>query len=120
MSWEIGRTHKTEIYSYLDELIGRLKEIGYSSDVKLVMQDVEEEQREVLLGYQSEKLAIVYGIISTTSEMPIRIMMNLWVCTDCHSFIKYTSQLLRREIILRDIHQFHHFKHGHFSCRDYW
>uniref|UniRef100_A0A2N9GH81 DYW domain-containing protein n=1 Tax=Fagus sylvatica TaxID=28930 RepID=A0A2N9GH81_FAGSY len=81
-SWEEAakvrsRTHKTEIYSYLDELIGRSKEIGYSSDVKLVMQDVEEEQREVLLGYHSEKLAIVYGIISTTSEMPIRIMMNL-------------------------------------------
>ena len=36
-----------EIYSYLDELIGRLKEIGYSAEVKLIMQDVEEEQGEV-------------------------------------------------------------------------
>ena len=109
-----------EIYSYLDELIGTLKGIGYSSDVKLVTQDVEEEQREVLLGYHSEKLAIVYGIISTTSEIPIRIMKNLRVCTDCHSFIKFTSQLLHREIIVRDIHRFHHFKHGQCSCGDFW
>ncbi|KAH0994492.1 hypothetical protein GBA52_018356 [Prunus armeniaca] len=111
---------RNEIYSYLDELIGRLKEIGYSLDVKMVMQDVEEEQGEVLLGYHSEKLAIAYGIMSTTSGIPIRIMKNLRVCTDCHNFIKYTSQLLDREIIVRDLHRFHHFKHGLCSCGDYW
>ena len=109
-----------KIYSYLDELIGRLKEIGYSAEVKLIMQDVEEEQGEVLLGYHSEKLAIAYGIISTAPGTPIRIMKNLRVCTDCHNFVKYTSQLLGREIILRDIRRFHHFKHGSCSCRDYW
>ncbi|KAL5769681.1 hypothetical protein ACOSP7_013835 [Xanthoceras sorbifolium] len=110
----------TEIYSYLDKLIGRLKEIGYSSDVEMVMQDVEEEQGEVLLGHHSEKLALVYGIISTPCGMPIRIMKNLRVCTDCHTFIKCTSQLLGREVIVRDIRRFHHFKHGRCSCGDYW
>ncbi|KAK7295181.1 hypothetical protein RJT34_18086 [Clitoria ternatea] len=49
-----------EIYSYLDTLIGKLKGIGYSLDVKLVMQDVEEEQGEVLLSHHSEKLAVVW------------------------------------------------------------
>jgi pentatricopeptide repeat protein len=112
--------HSTEIYSYLDELIARLKEIGYSTDAKLVMQDVEEEQGEVLLGHHSEKLAIAYGIISTASGIPIRVMKNLRVCSDCHNFIKYTSQLLVREIIVRDLHRFHHFKHGSCSCGDYW
>ncbi|KAL5834379.1 hypothetical protein ACOSQ3_013958 [Xanthoceras sorbifolium] len=110
----------TEIYSYLDKLIGRLKEIGYSSDVEMVMQDVEEEQGEVLLGHHSEKLALVYGIISTPCGTPIRIMKNLRVCTDCHTFIKRTSQLLGREVIVRDIRRFHHFKHGRCSCGDYW
>ena len=110
----------TRIYSYLDELIGRLKEIGYSTDVTPVMQDVEQEQRQVLLGYHSEKLAIAYGIISTAPGIPIRVMKNLRVCIDCHNFIKYTSELLGREIIIRDIHRFHHFKHGHCSCADYW
>lgn len=110
----------SEIYSYLEKLIGRLKEIGYSSDVKPVIQDVEEEQGEALLGFHSEKLAIAYVIISTTSGAPIRIMKNLRVCTDCHNFIKYTSLLLTREIIVRDLRRFHHFKHGHCSCGDYW
>ncbi|XVF56449.1 hypothetical protein PTKIN_Ptkin06aG0121400 [Pterospermum kingtungense] len=116
------RSHpqKDEIYSYLDKLIGRLREIGYSSDAKVVMQDVEEEQGEMLLGFHSEKLATAYGIISTASQTPIRIMKNLRVCNDCHNFMKYTSRLLDREIIVRDIRRFHHFKHGCCSCRDYW
>lgn len=109
-----------QIYAYLDKLIGRLKEIGYLYDVKLVMQDVEEEQSEVLLSWHSEKLAVAYGIISLASGIPIRIMKNLRVCTDCHNFMKLTSQLLGREIIVRDIHRFHHFNSGHCSCGDYW
>lgn len=109
-----------EIYSYLDTLIGRLKEIGYSLDVKMVMQDVEEEQGEVLISHHSEKLALVFGIINTAQGTPIRIMKNLRICTDCHNFIKYASQLLEREIIVRDTHRFHHFKHGSCSCGDYW
>ncbi|KAK7394669.1 hypothetical protein VNO78_15204 [Psophocarpus tetragonolobus] len=109
-----------EIYSYLDSLIGRLKEIGYSLDVKLVMQDVEEEQGEVLITHHSEKLAVVFGIINTANRTPIRIIKNLRICTDCHNFIKYASQLLDRKIIVRDVHRFHHFKHGSCSCGDYW
>ncbi|ESW11724.1 hypothetical protein PHAVU_008G054600 [Phaseolus vulgaris] len=109
-----------EIYSYLDTLIGRLKEIGYSLDAKLVMQDVEEEQGELLISHHSEKIAVVFGIINTTNGIPIRIIKNLRICTDCHNFIKYASQLLDREIIVRDIRRYHHFKHGSCSCEDYW
>lgn len=109
-----------EIYSYLDSLIGRLKEIGYSLDAKLVMQDVEEEQGEVLISHHGEKLALVFSIINTSPRTPIRIMKNLRICNDCHNFIKYASQLLEREIIVRDTHRFHHFKQGSCSCGDYW
>ncbi|OMO72944.1 hypothetical protein COLO4_27385 [Corchorus olitorius] len=116
------RSHprKDEIYAYLDKLIKRLREIGYSSDTKNVMQDVEEEQGEMVLAFHSEKLAAAYGIISTSSQKPIRIMKNLRICNDCHNFMKYTSQLLGREIIVRDIRRFHHFKHGYCSCGEYW
>ncbi|TYJ24289.1 hypothetical protein E1A91_A08G250800v1 [Gossypium mustelinum] len=118
------RSHpqKNEICAYLYKLIGRLREIGYSSDAKLVMQDVEKKQGEgeMLLGFHSEKLATAYGIISTASQTPIRIMKNLRIYDDCHNFMKYTSQLLDKEIIVRDIHRFHHFKHGCCSCGDYW
>ncbi|CAL5364843.1 unnamed protein product [Camellia sinensis] len=108
-----------EIYTYLDKLIKKLKEIGYSIDVDMVMQDVEDEQKELLLGFHSEKLAIAYGLLSTSCGTPIRVMKNLRVCTDCHNFIKYTSYLLKREIIVRDIHRYHHFRDGKCSCADY-
>ncbi|WRX25112.1 Pentatricopeptide repeat - like 10 [Theobroma cacao] len=88
--------------------------------IQIKNQDVEEEQGEMLLGFHSEKLATAYGIISMTSQKPIRIMKNLRVCNDCHTFMKYTSQLLDREIIVRDIRRFHHFKRGCCSCGDYW
>lgn len=111
---------EAEIYSYLDSLVSRLKEIGYCVDVEQVMQNVEEEQREIFLRCHSEKLAVVYGIISTGSSTPIRVMKNLRVCSDCHNFLKYTSLLLGREIIVRDIRRFHNFKNGLCSCGDYW
>ncbi|XAR65413.1 hypothetical protein NMG60_11009539 [Bertholletia excelsa] len=116
------RSHQriAEIYAYLERLITRLKEIGYSKDVDMVMQDVEDEQKELILNFHSEKLAIAYGLLMTSSGMPIRVMKNLRICTDCHKFIKYTSNFLKREIIVRDIHRFHHFKHGECSCGDYW
>ncbi|XWS42932.1 hypothetical protein CRYUN_Cryun16bG0056200 [Craigia yunnanensis] len=50
--------------------------------IQIKNQDVEEEQGEMLLGFHSEKLATAYGIISTTSQTPIRIMKNLRVCND--------------------------------------
>ncbi|XP_077229213.1 putative pentatricopeptide repeat-containing protein At3g23330 [Tasmannia lanceolata] len=109
-----------EIYSYLEILIGRLKAIGYSTETNLVMHDVEEEQKEVLLSFHSEKLAIAYGLMSSPCGSPIRVMKNLRVCTDCHTAIKYMSQITDREIVLRDAHRFHHFKHGQCSCKDYW
>lgn len=105
------RSHpqKKEICAYLYKLIGSLRDIGYSSDAKVVMQDVEKKQGEMILGFHSEKLAAAYGIISTASQTPIRIMKNLRICNDCHNFMKYTSQLLDKVIIVRDIHRFHHF-----------
>nr|DAD25404.1 TPA_asm: hypothetical protein HUJ06_026868 [Nelumbo nucifera] len=109
-----------EIYCYLDKLIGRLKEIGYSTDTKPVMHDVEEEQKEVLLAFHSEKLAIAYGIMNTSCRATIRVMKNLRVCTDCHTFIKYTSLAMDKELVVRDAHRYHHFKHGQCSCGDYW
>ncbi|XP_042483508.1 pentatricopeptide repeat-containing protein At2g03880, mitochondrial-like [Macadamia integrifolia] len=110
----------TEIDSYLERLISRLKEIGYSVHTDLVMHDVEEEQREILLGFHSEKLAVTYALMNTPSGSLIRVMKNLRVCADCHAFIKYTSQVMGRVIVVRDPYRFHHFKDGNCSCGDYW
>jgi len=109
-----------EIYLKLDALSGEMKEAGYVSDTRFVLQDVEEEQKEHILGYHSEKLAIAFGLMNTYPGTPIRVVKNLRVCGDCHCAIKFISRIAAREIVVRDANRFHHFRNGQCSCGDYW
>ncbi|XP_028797548.1 pentatricopeptide repeat-containing protein At4g35130, chloroplastic isoform X2 [Neltuma alba] len=68
----------------------------------------------------SVKLAICYGLISTTIGNPILVRKNTRLCEDCHIFVKKISKNTKREIIVGDSKVFHHFKDGHCSCGDYW
>lgn len=116
------RSHpcSTEIYGKLDELIEKIKEIGYVPDITFASQCTENERREESLYYHTEKLAFAFGILYTIPGVPIRIMKNLRVCGDCHNAMKYFSLITGRKIALRDNHRFHHFKRGMCSCGDYW
>ncbi|XP_022857433.1 pentatricopeptide repeat-containing protein At1g11290, chloroplastic [Olea europaea var. sylvestris] len=107
------------IYSYLEKLIDRIKAAGYTPDANSI-HDVEGDVQERLLNTHSEKLAIVFGLINTSPGTTIHIRKNLRVCGDCHDATKYISLVTKREIIVRDMHRFHHFKNGACSCRDYW
>ncbi|KAG9453899.1 hypothetical protein H6P81_006803 [Aristolochia fimbriata] len=109
-----------EINRYLEELMGDMKRRGYVPDMASVLHDMEEEEKEHTLVHHSEKLAIAFGLMSTPSCAPIRIMKNLRVCNDCHVAIKFISKISLREIIVRDASRFHHFKDGECSCGDYW
>eukprot|EP01018_Ginkgo_biloba_P031908 Gb_25357 [translate_table: standard] len=108
------------IYAELERLSGQMKEAGYVSDTRFALNDVEEEQKENILCHHSEKLAIAFGLISTSPGTPIRIIKNLRVCGDCHSAIKFISKIYMRDIVVRDANRFHHFKDGRCSCGDYW
>ncbi|XXG51068.1 hypothetical protein AAC387_Pa02g4926 [Persea americana] len=108
------------IYQMLEELMKQLRSVGYAPKTNLVLHDVDMEEKEVMLGTHSEKLAIAFGLISLSSESPIRVMKNLRICSDCHTFSKYVSQITQREIIVRDKNRFHHFKAGFCSCKDFW
>jgi hypothetical protein len=81
---------------------------------------VEDEDKEGLLSYHSERLAIAFALIASPSGLAIRIIKNLRVCGDCHAFTKLISVAYRRDIIVRDRNRFHHFKDGSCSCLDYW
>ncbi|XP_057949793.1 pentatricopeptide repeat-containing protein At2g33760 [Malania oleifera] len=109
-----------EIYSYLDELMQRSREAGYVPAPEWVMHELEEEEREYALRYHSEKLAVAFGLLRTSTGTIIRIVKNLRICEDCHLAIKFISVVADREIIVRDKHRFHHFKDGSCSCMDYW
>ncbi|KAL2506995.1 Pentatricopeptide repeat-containing protein [Forsythia ovata] len=108
------------IYMKLEELNTPLRDAGYQPDTNYVLHDIEEEHKEAILSQHSERLAIAFGLISTSPGAPIQIMKNLRVCGDCHTVIKLISKIEGREIVVRDSNRFHHFREGLCSCGDYW
>ncbi|XP_043697814.1 pentatricopeptide repeat-containing protein At2g22070 [Telopea speciosissima] len=111
---------KDAIYQAIAKLWEEIKKMGFIPDTEAVLHDLEEELKEQILSHHSEKLALAFGLISTPEKTTLRIMKNLRVCSDCHLAFKFISKLVGREIILRDVTRFHHFKDGSCSCQDYW
>lgn len=109
-----------KLHGYLETLWEKMRKEGYVPDTSCVLHDVEEDEKEVLLCGHSEKLAIAFGILNTSPGTVIRVAKNLRVCNDCHQATKFISKIVDREIILRDVRRFHHFKNGTCSCGDYW
>ncbi|WMV44465.1 hypothetical protein MTR67_037850 [Solanum verrucosum] len=108
------------IYVKLGELSKELREEGYVPKTEYVLFDIEEEEKEHFVGCHSEKLALAFGLLSTKPSDVIRIIKNLRICGDCHTFFKLVSEITEREIILRDNNRFHCFLNGSCSCGDYW
>ncbi|VVB18142.1 unnamed protein product [Arabis nemorensis] len=111
--------NSAQILETLEELIKKAKDLGYVEDKSCVFQDMEETAKERSLHLHSEKLAIAFAVWSNVSGS-IRILKNLRVCVDCHSWIKIVSRVIKREIICRDAKRYHHFRDGSCSCGDYW
>ncbi|CAH1448491.1 unnamed protein product [Lactuca virosa] len=109
-----------EIFKKLGELMDLIREEGYVPVLENDLHNVTTSEKEVLLLYHSEKLAVAFGLIATPPRAPIRVKKNLRVCIDCHTFLKFVSKVVTREIIVRDINRFHHFRDGNCSCGDYW
>ncbi|XP_002971845.2 uncharacterized protein LOC9640691 [Selaginella moellendorffii] len=109
-----------EIVLELKRLLALIKEAGYAADKSATLHNAEEEEKEGLLYYHSEKLAIVMGLLHSPRGEPVQVVKNLRVCSDCHAAAKFISKVVDRQIVLRDTKQFHHFEHGRCSCGDYW
>lgn len=108
------------IYSFLDRLGQKTKQLGYRPDTKFALHDVESDQKEHSLSTHSEKLAVAFALMKLPLGAPVRVFKNLRICGDCHSAFKYISIAVGREIVVRDAKRFHHFSHGECSCGDYW
>ncbi|KAI4303581.1 hypothetical protein MLD38_039190 [Melastoma candidum] len=117
---DLSHPQSVHLYQYLSKLASRMKTQGYVPDTSCVLHDVSEDEKESLLRGHSEKLALAFGILNTTPGTTIRVAKNLRVCNDCHLVAKYISQIEGRDIILRDVRRFHHFREGKCSCGDYW
>ncbi|KAL6143485.1 hypothetical protein ACLB2K_054180 [Fragaria x ananassa] len=107
-----------EIYETVDDLMVKIRRRGYIRDEKHLLPDVDEHER--ISAYHSEKLAIAYGLISTSDGTPLQIVQGHRICPDCHSAIKLIAKVTEREIVVRDASRFHHFKNGSCSCGNYW
>ncbi|XP_065851113.1 pentatricopeptide repeat-containing protein At2g15690, mitochondrial-like [Euphorbia lathyris] len=118
--YRCAEPYRSEGNGNLRGLNGQLKEAGYVPDTRYVLHDIDEEAKEQALMYHSERLAIAYGLISTPARQTLRIMKNLRICGDCHNAIKIMSNIVGRELIVRDNKRFHHFKDGKCTCGDYW
>ncbi|KAK7270458.1 hypothetical protein RIF29_23613 [Crotalaria pallida] len=94
-----------EIKEKLEFLITEFKNQGYAY----------QENQDKL--YHSEQLAVAFGLLSVPTMAPIRINKNSLICSDCHNFIMLVTQVVGREIVVRDGKRFHFFKDGQCSCR---
>lgn len=120
LAGDLSHPQSEQLHEYLETLSERMKKEGYVPDTSCVLHNVDEDEKETLLCGHSEKLAMAFGLLNTRPGTTIRIAKNLRVCNDCHLAAKYISKMLDREIILRDVRRFHHFKNGSCSCGDYW
>lgn len=109
-----------DIYLKLEELGQQLTSAGYIPDTGNVLHNITEREKKEHLQYHSERLALAFCLINTNPLKTVRIFKNLCICGDCHEVMKLLSNITKREIIIRDIKQFHHFKSGTCSCQDFW
>lgn len=109
-----------QVHALLLKLSTEMKQKGYVPDTRIVLYDLDEEEKERILLGHSEKLAVAFGLINNSKGEAIRISKNLRLCEDCHSFTKLISKYTNTEILVRDINRFHHFTNGECSCGDYW
>ncbi|KAL9238329.1 hypothetical protein vseg_012764 [Gypsophila vaccaria] len=117
---DVSHPRINDIIGELNRLILRLRGSGYVPNTDFILQDLETEQKEDSLQYHSEKLAIVFGLMSLPKESVIRVQKNLRICGDCHLFAKLVAKLENRVIVIRDQVRYHHFQNGVCSCGDYW
>lgn len=108
------------IRAMLEWLNLRSKRAGYAPNHDMVLLNVEEDEKSRLLWLHSERIALAYALLRTPPGSSIRIIKNLRICADCHVALKLVSELVHREIVVRDINRFHHFHDGICSCNDYW
>lgn len=113
------QTDCNEIYEMIHQMEWQLKFDGYVSDTSQVLLDVDEEEKRERLKGHSQKLAIAFALIHTSNGPPIRIIRNLKMCNNCHTYTKYISLIYEREITVRDRTRFHYFRKGTCSCKDY-
>ena len=109
-----------KIEGMLKVLILKILKAGYVMNTNILLQDVSDDMKKVILYHHIEKMAIVFGLMRTNPGIVIRITKNLSICDDCHSACKFISKVFQRVLLIKDANCFHVFQDEVFSYRDYW
>ncbi|KAI5406418.1 pentatricopeptide repeat-containing protein At4g14050, mitochondrial [Lathyrus oleraceus] len=117
---EASQPMKDEILGLMRKLDEEMRKRGYVPDTSSVLHDMDQQEKERQLFWHSERLALAYGLLKAVPGTTIRIVKNLRVCGDCHTVLKLISTITSREIYVRDLKRYHHFKDGNCSCNDFW
>ncbi|XP_016456227.2 putative pentatricopeptide repeat-containing protein At5g52630 [Nicotiana tabacum] len=107
------------IDNFLRDLDDKASTMGFELQTTLELRTEEDDEAAFPRGRHGEKLAVAFGLLSTPSAAPIRVIKSISMCRDCHSFMKFISQLTSRKILIRDSKRLHKFVNGHCSCGDF-
>ncbi|XP_031504616.1 pentatricopeptide repeat-containing protein At2g22070-like [Nymphaea colorata] len=109
-----------EILETWDKLAAQMEENGYFP-CDICPEELDIGSLDPFSCYHTERLALCYGIItSPNSRSPIHVVKNLRMCIDCHTSTKFISQVIGRDILVKDGCFYHHFSGGNCSCNDKW
>ncbi|XP_006653119.3 pentatricopeptide repeat-containing protein At3g57430, chloroplastic [Oryza brachyantha] len=117
---ESAHPASAEVHERMGALWEEMRRQGYAPDTSCVLHDMDDGDKAAVLRCHSEKLAIAFGLLRSPAGATIRVAKNLRVCNDCHEAAKFMSKMLDRDIVLRDVRRFHHFRQGKCSCGDFW
>ncbi|XP_057829850.2 putative pentatricopeptide repeat-containing protein At3g23330 [Cryptomeria japonica] len=109
-----------KISAKFDDLAMQMEEEGFVPEIHLKFSQNNFDGEDYIFCGHTEKLAVVFGLLNTPSQTPIRVIKNLRMCVDCHTTAKIISRITEKEIHVRDTCRFHYFKDGACSCRDSW
>ncbi|KAL4327939.1 Pentatricopeptide repeat-containing protein [Arachis hypogaea] len=70
-----------KIYEMIAEMREKLEHAGYTPNVSVVLKNIDMEEKESVVNYHSEKLAMAYGLISTGPRIQLRILKDLLTST---------------------------------------
>lgn len=120
LSQDAKHPRLNDIHKKLEELATKITAAGYIPNTNYVLHNVSDKEKIDNLSHHSERLALAFALMNSSRNRTVRIFKNLCICGDCHEFMKLTSIVTNREIVIRDVNRFHHFSHGTCSCKDYW
>ncbi|CAN4128079.1 unnamed protein product [Withania somnifera] len=88
VSQDRSHTCSDEVYEMLHQMEWQLKYEGYSPDTSLVLFDVDEEEKKQRLSTHWQKLAIAFALVKISQVSHVRIVRNVRICSDCHTYTK--------------------------------